>query len=320
MSLKTKKIFISGHNGMVGNSLLNYLRNNKFKNIIVKNRSSLDLTDFNKLNKFIKKTKPDLIINCAGLVGGILANSLDPLKFLRVNIDIQLNILKSCEKNNIKYFINLGSSCIYPKYSKQPIKEEYLLNGKLEPTNEGYALAKIIGLKACEYFNKKNKTKFITFMPCNLYGPNDEFDKNKSHFLPALIRKFYISRKNKKVEIWGSGNAKRELMHVDDLSDAIHFFMKKLYSKDKKFIKLINEKPYLNIGTGKDMKIRDYANIVKDIINKDVKIFYNRNYPDGTPRKLLDISKMKTFGWKPKIKLKDGIIGTFKWALKNKVI
>ena len=158
MSLKTKKIFISGHNGMVGNSLLNYLRNNKFENIIVKNRSSLDLTNFNKLNKFIKKNKPDLIINCAGLVGGILANSLDPLKFLRVNIEIQLNILNSCEKNNIKHFINLGSSCIYPKYSKQPIKEEYLLNGKLETTNEGYALAKIIGLKACEYFNKKNKT------------------------------------------------------------------------------------------------------------------------------------------------------------------
>tara|TARA_Y100000816_G_scaffold291129_1_gene281558 strand:+ start:921 stop:1883 length:963 start_codon:yes stop_codon:yes gene_type:complete len=320
MSLKTKKIFICGHNGMVGNSLLKLLKSKKFKSIIVKNRKDLDLTDFNKLNKFIRKTKPHIIINCAGLVGGIMANNLNPLNFLRVNINIQLNIINSCEKNKIKNFINLGSSCIYPKFSKQPIKEDYLLDGKLEKTNEGYALAKIIGLKACEYFNKKNKTNYVTLMPCNIYGPNDEFDKDKSHFLPALIRKFHKSKKNNSVEIWGSGNVKRELMHVDDLSDAIYFFMKKIYLKDKKLIKMINQKPYINIGSGKDMKIKDYTKIIKKIINKNAKVFYNKKYPDGTPRKLLDISKIKSFGWKPRIKLIDGINETYIWAIKNKVI
>tara|TARA_B100001063_G_C16729110_1_gene538178 strand:+ start:372 stop:1334 length:963 start_codon:yes stop_codon:yes gene_type:complete len=320
MSLKTKKIFICGHNGMVGNSLLKYLKNKKFQNILVKKRKDLDLTNFENLNKFIKRNKPDIIINCAGLVGGILANSLNPLNFLRVNIDIQLNILKACEKNNIKIFLNLGSSCIYPKYANQPIKEDELLNGKLENTNEGYALAKIIGLKACEYFNKKNKTSYLTLMPCNLYGPNDEFDKNRSHFLPALIRKFHNSKKNNKVEIWGSGNAKRELMHVDDLSDGIFFFINKIYSKDKKILKLIQQKPYINIGTGTDMKIKDYAKIVKNIINSNAGIFYNKKYPDGTPRKLLDVSKTRSLGWKSKIELRDGIKNTYYWALKNKVI
>ena len=320
MSLKNKKIFICGHKGMVGNSLLNYLKNKKFKNIIIKDKKKLDLSNYNQVNKFIKKNKPDFIINCAGKVGGILANSLDPLNFLLQNIEIQLNILKSCMENNIKYFINLGSSCIYPKYSLQPISEKYLLDGKLEKTNEGYALAKIVGLKACEYYNMKFNKFYFTLMPCNLYGPNDEFDLKKSHFLPALIKKFHKSKKNNLVEIWGSGKAKREVMFVDDLADAIYFFMNKIYKKDKKFLMFIKKNHFLNVGTGEDFSIKKYAHIVKNIINPKAKIRFNSKFPDGTPRKLLDIKNLNYLGWSHKTKLKKGIELTYIWAKNKKEI
>ncbi len=317
MSLKNKKIFICGHKGMVGSSLLNYLKNKNFKNIILRDKKRLDLTNYDQVNNFVKKNKPDFIINCAGKVGGILANSLDPLNFLLKNIEIQLNILKSCMENKTKYFINLGSSCIYPKFSPQPIKEQYLLNGKLEVTNEGYALAKIVGLKACEYLNKKTNKFYFTLMPCNLYGPNDEFNTTKSHFLPALIKKFHNSP-NKKVEIWGSGKAKREVMYVDDLSDAIFFFMNKVYNKDKKFINFIKKNHFLNVGTGKDLSIKQYSNVIKNIINPKAKIKFNKKYPDGTPRKLLDIKNLNMLGWKHKTDLNKGIQLTYNWAIKNK--
>ena len=317
MSLKNKKIFICGHKGMVGSSLLNYLKNKNFKNIIFRDKKRLDLTNYDQVNNFVKKNKPDFIINCAGKVGGILANSLDPLNFLLKNIEIQLNILKSCMENKTKYFINLGSSCIYPKFSPQPIKEQYLLNGKLEVTNEGYALAKIVGLKACEYLNKKTNKFYFTLMPCNLYGPNDEFNTTKSHFLPALIKKFHNSP-NKKVEIWGSGKAKREVMYVDDLSDAIFFFMNKVYNKDKKFINFIKKNHFLNVGTGKDLSIKQYSNVIKNIINPKAKIKFNKKYPDGTPRKLLDIKNLNMLGWKHKTDLNKGIQLTYNWAIKNK--
>ena len=237
-----------------------------------------------------------------------------------VNIDIQLNLLKSCSENNIKYFINLGSSCIYPKLSRQPIKEEYLLDGKLEVTNEGYALAKIIGLKACEYHNLKSKNVYFTLMPCNLYGPNDEFDLKKSHFLPALIKKFYKSKKTNKVEIWGSGNARREVMYVEDLSNAIFFLMESIYQKKEKFYKFIKKNHFLNVGTGKDLSIKQYANVIKKIINPKAKIKFNRKYPDGTPRKLLNINNLESLGWKSKINLYDGVKKTFNWARQHKKI
>ena len=320
MSLKNKKIFIAGHNGMVGSSLFEYLKKKGFKKIITKSRKKLDLTNFYQVNKFIKNNKPDFVINCAGKVGGILANSKDPLNFLMVNIDIQLNLLRCCSENNIKFFINLGSSCIYPKLSRQPIKEDYLLDGKLEVTNEGYALAKIIGLKACEYHNLKSKNVYFTLMPCNLYGPNDEFDLNKSHFLPALIKKFYQSKKNNKVEIWGSGNARREVMYVEDLSDAIFFSMENIYQKKEKFYKFIRKNHFLNVGTGKDLSIKQYANIIKNIINPNAKIKFNRKYPDGTPRKLLNIKNLESLGWKSKTNLNDGVIKTFNWAKQHKKI
>ena len=297
--------------------MLNYLKNKNFKNIIFRDKKRLDLTNYDQVNNFVKKNKPDFIINCAGKVGGILANSLDPLNFLLKNIEIQLNILKSCMENKTKYFINLGSSCIYPKFSPQPIKEQYLLNGKLEVTNEGYALAKIVGLKACEYLNKKTNKFYFTLMPCNLYGPNDEFNTTKSHFLPALIKKFHNSP-NKKVEIWGSGKAKREVMYVDDLSDAIFFFMNKVYNKDKKFINFIKKNHFLNVGTGKDLSIKQYSNVIKNIINPKAKIKFNKKYPDGTPRKLLDIKNLNMLGWKHKTDLNKGIQLTYNWAIKNK--
>jgi len=320
MSLKNKKIFISGHNGMVGSSLFEYLKKKGFKKIITENRKNLDLTNFNQVNKFIRNNKPDFVINCAGKVGGILANSRDPLNFLIVNIDIQLNLIKSCSENNIKNFINLGSSCIYPKFSPQPIKEEYLLDGKLEVTNEGYALAKIIGLKAIEYLNLKSKNIYFTLMPCNLYGPNDEFDLKKSHFLPALIKKFYKSKKNNKVEIWGSGNARREVMYVEDLSNAIFFLMENIYQKKEKFYNFIKKNHFLNVGTGKDLSIKQYANIIKKIINPKAKLKFDKKYPDGTPRKLLDIKNLQSLGWKSKTELNEGIRKTFNWAKQHKKI
>ena len=320
MSLKNKKIFIAGHNGMVGSSLFEYLKKQGFKKIITKSRKKLDLTNFYQVNKFIKNNKPDFVINCAGKVGGILANSKDPLNFLMVNIDIQLNLLRSCSENNIKFFINLGSSCIYPKLSRQPIKEDYLLDGKLEVTNEGYALAKIIGLKACEYHNLKSKNVYFTLMPCNLYGPNDEFDLKKSHFLPALIKKFYKSKKNNKVEIWGSGNARREVMYVEDLSNAIFFSMENIYKKKEKFYKFIKKNHFLNVGTGEDLSIKQYANIIKKIINPKAKIKFNKKYPDGTPRKLLNIKNLESLGWRSKTNLNDGVNKTFNWAKQHKKI
>lgn len=320
MSLKNKKIFIAGHNGMVGSSLFEYLKKKGFKKIITKSRKKLDLTNFYQVNKFIKNNKPDFVINCAGKVGGILANSKDPLNFLMVNIDIQLNLLRCCSENNIKFFINLGSSCIYPKLSRQPIKEDYLLDGKLEVTNEGYALAKIIGLKACEYHNLKSKSVYFTLMPCNLYGPNDEFDLKKSHFLPALIKKFYKSKKNNKVEIWGSGNARREVMYVEDLSNAIFFSMENIYQKKERFYKFIKKNHFLNVGTGKDLSIKQYANIIRKIINPKAKIKFNRKYPDGTPRKLLNIKNLESLGWRSKTNLNDGVNKTFNWAKQHKKI
>ena len=239
--MKKIKIYIAGHNGMVGKSIHKYLIKNKIGNIITATRKKLNLENFNKVNKFIKDNKPDAIINCAGKVGGILANNTFPIEFLNENIAIQTNLIKSSYLNSVENFINLGSSCIYPKKSKQPIKERYLLTGSLEKTNEAYALAKIVGLKMCEFYNSQYNKSYLTIMPCNLYGPNDNFDSKKSHFLPALIKKVIDSERynNKSIEIWGTGKPKREVMHVDDLATAIGFILKKKIKNDTKLLKLI---------------------------------------------------------------------------------
>ena len=319
INLKTLKIFLAGHNGMVGKSLFDFFKKKNFKNIITINRNRLDLSNKIKVDEFIKKIKPDIIINCAGKVGGIWANSQYPVEFLDENILIQMNLIKSAYKHKVKDLINLGSSCIYPKNSKQPIKEDYLLSGALEKTNEAYAIAKIVGLKACEYYNKQYGTSYLTIMPCNLYGPNDNFDLNNSHFIPALIKKFVESNNNKKkeVEIWGSGKPKREIMYVDDIASAIFFIIKKKMSKDKFLINYLKKESVINVGSDDEYTIKNIAQIISKITNNKSKLKFSRKYPDGTPRKILDNRVIKRLGWRPKVKLSDGLSKTLTWYYKN---
>lgn len=317
---KNTKIYIAGHNGMVGNALLRYFKKTGFKKIYFATKKSLNLLNQNKVENFIKLKKPDVIINCAGKVGGILANSTYPVEFLNDNIFIQLNLINSAYKNKVKHFINLGSSCIYPKNSKQPIKESYLLNSELEKTNEAYALAKIVGLKACSFYNKQFKTSYLTLMPCNLYGPNDNFNIKNSHFVPALIKKFSEAKKTKKkyVEIWGTGSPKREVMHVDDLASAVGFILKKKLSNNKKLAKHINSNSLINVGSGQEFTIREFANIINNLTSSHKILKFNKNYPDGTKRKVLDIRVMLKLGWKSKISLKKGLKDTIDWYTKEK--
>tara|TARA_B100000686_G_C16619217_1_gene878252 strand:+ start:183 stop:1166 length:984 start_codon:yes stop_codon:yes gene_type:complete len=320
--LKNKKIFIAGHNGMVGSSVLKYFKNLGLKKIITQSRKKLDLTNSKKVNNFLEKTRPNIVINCAGRVGGILANFTYPKEFLFENINIQLNLLDACFNNNVKTFINLGSSCIYPKKSKQPIKEDYLLSGKLESTNEAYAIAKIVGLKSCEFYNRQFNTKYFTIMPCNMYGPNDNFDTKSSHFIPALIKKFYMANQKKlnSVEIWGSGKVKREIMHVDDLAAAIFFIIYKLERKDKNILKFLKKNSHINVGASKDYTIKQFAIMISKLFNKNIKLIFNKSYPDGTPKKLLDSSVIYNMGWRPKISPKKGLKETLEWYRKNRKI
>ena len=317
--LQNKKIFITGHRGMVGSALVKYLKKKGCKNFILVTKKQINLLDENKVNKFIKKKKPQIIINCAGRVGGILANSTYPVEFLNENILIQLNLVNAAFRNKIEHFINLGSSCIYPKTSKQPIKEEYLLSSHLESTNEAYALAKIVGLKSCEFYNKQYKKSYFTLMPCNLYGPNDNFNLKNSHFIPALIKKVIKSRnkKNSKIEIWGTGKPKREVMYVEDLARAIYFCLEKKLNKDKKFLKIIKQNPVINIGSGNEFTIKQFAKMICKIANKSENLIFNKNYPDGTMRKILDNKKISSLGWKPKISLEKGLIETIEWYKEN---
>ena len=318
--LKNKKVYVAGHNGMVGSSVLRKLNELKVKKIFYRSRKQLNLCDYKKTENFIIKNKPDVIINCAGKVGGIMFNVDNPADILEVNALIQVNLIKAAFRNKTPYFIYLGSSCIYPKYSKQPIKEEYLLSDKPEPTNEGYSLSKILGLKTCEYYNKQYGKNYITLMPCNLYGPNDNFDLRNSHFIPAFINKYVQAHTQKKnfIEVWGTGKARREIMHVDDLSSAILFVLEKIIKKNKKILKIIKEKSFLNVGTGKDYTIEQYAKIMGRHFDKKIDIKFNKKYPEGMKRKLLDISLISKLGWKPKISMEQGFKDTISWYIKNK--
>ena len=318
-SLKNFKIYIAGHNGMVGKAVLKHLKIAGVKKLITVSRKKLDLLNLNKLKKYIKKNKPDVIINCAGKVGGILANSKYPVQFINDNIFIQLNLINTAFENNIKHFINLGSSCIYPKNSKQPIKEKYLLTGPLEKTNEAYALAKIVGLKTCDFYNQQYKTNYFTLMPCNLYGPYDNFNTKNSHFIPALIKKFIEAKRKKKkqVEIWGSGQPKREVMHVDDLADAIGYLLQLKVNNHKKLMNFIKSDSLINIGSGQEFQIKKFAEIIKEITFSRKKLKFNKKLPDGTKRKVLDISIIKKLGWRSKIKLTDGLRSTINWYKSN---
>ena len=304
------KIYISGHTGLVGSAILRRLKKDGYKKLIFAKRSELDLTNQKKVLNYIKKKKPDFIFIAAAKVGGILDNDNDKAKFIYENLVIQTNLIHSAFLCGIKNLIFLGSSCVYPRLSKQPIKEDYLLEGKLEKTNDAYAVAKIAGIKMCESYNFQYKTNYKCLMPTNTFGPNDNYNKFTSHFLPALIRKAHQVKLNKQknLVLWGDGSARREVIYVDDLADACVFFMKK---KTKYTL--------INIGTGRDYRIREYAKIILKIVvpNKIVKIKYDRSKPNGTPRKLRDISLAKKYGWKSRYKLSDAIKKTYLSYLKD---
>ena len=303
-----KKIFLAGHKGMVGSAIYKKLKINGYKNILVRSRSELNLLDQNKTFRFLKKNKPHFVILAAAKVGGIKANLKNKDKFIYENLQIQNNIIHGSYLAGVKNLFLLGSSCIYPKHCNQPMKEKYLLTGPLEETNDAYSIAKIAGLKMCEYYSKNYNLNFKSIMPPNLYGPNDNFDLETSHFYPALIKKIYLCKLNnsKKLIIWGTGKAKRELMFVEDFADAIIFFMKKKIKQ-----------PFLNIGTGKENSILWYAKYLMKKMKVKLKIKFDKTKPDGMPRKCLDISIAKTYGWKPINNLDKGFQITFNYFTKK---
>ena len=300
---KNSRIYVAGHNGLVGAAIVRRLKFNNYKNILTVDRKYLDLSDQKKVYQFLRKNKPKAIIIAAARVGGIIANNKYRADFINENLIIQSNLIHGAFLNKIKNLIFLGSSCVYPKNCKQPIKEDYLLNGSLEYTNEPYAIAKIAGIKMCENYNLQYNTNYKSLMPTNTYGPDDNYNRETSHFFPAIIKKVYEAKiKNKKtITLWGTGKAKRELIYVDDLADACIFFMLK---KTKETL--------INIGTGKDFTIRQYANFIIRFLNLNIQIKFDKSKPDGTPRKLLDISLSKKYGWSPKTSFKEGFFRTYK--------
>jgi len=305
------KIYIAGHRGMVGSAVWRALEGKGYKNLIGKTSSELDLRNQQVVTDFIALEQPDIIIDAAAKVGGILANNDNPYPFLMENLQIQNNLIDAAHKADVQKFIFLGSSCIYPKFAPQPLKEEYLLTDSLEPTNEWYAIAKIAGVKACEAIRKQYGKDFVSLMPTNLYGPNDNFDLKSSHVLPAMLRKFHDAAKNNNapVVLWGSGTPMREFLHVDDLAQAVLFAVNNVLPE------------YLyNVGTGTDVTIKELANTIKNIVGHKGKILWDSSKPDGTPRKLMDSSKMQTLGWKPTHNLISGIEHTYNWFLSNKFI
>jgi len=301
---KNSKIYVAGHKGLVGSAILRKLKDNGYKKIITANRSHLDLTNQKSVLRFLKKKKPNFIFIAAAKVGGIYANNKFKADFIYSNLSIQNNLIHAAFKCKIKNLIFLGSSCVYPKLCKQPIKEDYLLDGRLEKTNEPYAVAKIAGIKMCESYNYQYKTNYKCLMPTNTFGPNDNYDSLNSHFFPSLINKIHLSKIKKRNEIilWGDGSPKREVIYVDDIADACVFFMKKNIKET-----------IINIGTGKDFSIKEYAKIISSRINPKIslKIKFDKSKPNGTPRKVLNVSRAKKYGWRAKTSLKDAIDKTY---------
>ena len=310
INLKSK-IFVAGHKGLVGSAIVRRLKLNGYKNILVADKSKLDLTNQQKVFNFLKRHKPNFIFMAAAKVGGIYSNNKYRGEFIYNNLSIQTNIFHSAYLCGIKDLIFLGSSCVYPRMCKQPIKEEYLLSGELEKTNEAYAIAKISGIKMCESYNIQYNTNYKCLMPTNTFGPNDNYDKLNSHFFPSLIRKIHQLKNTNKNEliIWGDGSPKREVIYVDDIADACLHFMKRKFKET-----------VINIGTGKDYSIDRYAKIILNLIvpNKKIKIRYDRSKPNGTPRKVMDVSLARKYGWKSQIDLKDAIRLTYRDFLSKK--
>lgn len=305
---KKSKIYVAGHNGLVGSAIVRRLEKEGFSNIIKKSREELELTRQSEVIDFFQKEKPEYIFLAAAKVGGIWANDNYSADFIYENLMIECNIIHSAFETKAKKLLFLGSSCIYPKMAPQPMKEEYLLSGYLEPTNEAYAIAKIAGIKLCEYYNKQYGTDFISAMPTNIYGYNDNFDLKNSHVLPALIRKVHEAKeaKSPSIVVWGSGSPKREFLFADDLADACVYLMKNYDGKE-----------FVNIGTGEDISIKDLTELIKDVVGFEGVIEYDASKPDGTPRKLMDVSRIHGLGWKHEHSLKEGVEKLYTWYKKQ---
>ena len=295
---KTDKIYIAGHNGMVGSAIIRKLKSDGYEHLIIQSSDELDLRNQNAVYQFFEKEKPDFVFLAAAKVGGILANNTFRAEFLYDNLMIEANIIHACYQQRGKKLLFLGSSCIYPKLAKQPMSENALLSGCLETTNEPYALAKIAGIKLCESYNEQYGCNFISAMPTNLYGPNDNYDLKNSHIIPALLRKFHEAKKQNlsEVEVWGDGSPLREFLHVDDCANACVFLMKNY-----------NDKQFVNVGSGEEKSIKEVANTIKQKIGFEGRIHYNTSYPNGTPRKLMDVTKINKLGWKHQISFEQGI-------------
>ena len=305
---KDSKIYIAGHAGLVGSAISRFLKKEDYTNLLNRTHKELDLQDQKKVNEFFKEESPQYVFLAAAKVGGILSNKTYPAQFIYSNLEIQNNIIQACYEHKAKKLLFLGSSCIYPKFAPQPINEDSLLSGKLEPTNQAYAIAKIAGIIMCQSYNLEYSTNFISVMPTNLYGPNDNYDLYNSHVLPALIRKIHEAKieKSDAVEIWGTGAVKREFLYVDDLAEACVFLMN-----------TYNESEIINIGTGNDITIKELANTIREVIGFEGELYFDKSKPDGTPRKLLNVQKINKLGWKAKTDLRIGIELTYKDYLKK---
>lgn len=308
---KSEKIWIAGRSGLVGSAIERKFREEGFHNIIGERSENLDLRDQMKVEEYYTRERPDYVVLAAAKVGGIMANVGAPAEFLYDNLQMQNHVIHLAYKYQVKKLLFLASSCIYPRLAPQPMKEEYLLDGKLEPTNEGYAIAKIAGLKMCEYYNKQYGTDFISVMPCNIYGPGDHFDLQRSHVLSAMIRKVHEAKvaEKKYIEVWGTGNARREFLYSEDLADACVYLFRNYSGND-----------FYNIGMGIDVSICELIDIVMDVLDYHCEIRFDTSKPDGMPKKLLDISKIRETGWKPKVSLEEGIAKTYQYYLDNIVI
>ncbi|AIQ14167.1 GDP-L-fucose synthase family protein [Paenibacillus durus] len=303
---KNSRIYVAGHKGLVGSALVRNLKEKGYKNIIGKTLQELDLTNQAAVERFFEESDIDYVFLAAAKVGGIVANNTYPADYIMENELIQCNVIRSAFKNNVKKLIFLGSSCIYPKLCPQPIKEEYLLTGPLETTNEAYALAKISGLKMCQYYNRQYGTNYISVMPTNLYGPYDNFDLNNSHVIPAMIAKIDAAKSSNQpsVTLWGTGKPRREFLYVDDMADACVFLMEHYDGSE-----------FLNVGTGEDLSIRELAEMVKTVVGYDGELLFDAGKPDGTPRKLLDVAKLEKLGWKAKTGLEAGLREAYRYYL-----
>jgi GDP-L-fucose synthase len=308
MMNKSDKIFVAGHRGMVGSALVRRLEAEGFVNLLVRERSKLDLGNDSAVVKFFAEGKPAVVILAAAKVGGIKANNDFPVEFLLENLRIQNNVIHAAYENGVRKLLFLGSSCIYPKFAPQPIPETALLSGPLEPTNEAYAIAKIAGIKLCQAYAREHGANFISVMPTNLYGPNDNFDLETSHVLAALLRKAHEAktRKDRKLIVWGSGKPRREFLHVDDLASACVLLLEKYDSTE-----------IINVGCGEDISIHDLAELICEVVGFHGDLAWDTTKPDGTPRKLLDVTKLRALGWQPSISLRDGIARTYEWFLAN---